>query len=56
MPERTLVQKESEFESIASRMIEKYPNGYLTDIEIGWPCKSAIRATGSNGLDLDRPR
>jgi hypothetical protein len=37
-------------ESIASRLIEKYPQGYLTDIEIGWPCGIAIRAP-KDGLD-----
>jgi hypothetical protein len=36
-PEETL-------ESIAIRMIEKYPNGHITDIEVGWPCRSGIRA------------
>jgi hypothetical protein len=36
-PEETL-------ESIATRMIEKYPEGHITDIEVGWPCRSGIRA------------
>jgi hypothetical protein len=53
MPERTLVQEENEFESIAKSMIEKYPGGYLTGIEVGWPCKSAIRAPVA-GLDTPR--
>jgi hypothetical protein len=39
-----------EFESIAARMIKKYPAAHLTDIEVGWPCKSAIRAPVA-GLD-----
>ena len=42
MSENTIF--EEELESIAIRMIEKYPNGYITDIEVGWPCRSGIRA------------
>ena len=38
------------FESTAARMIEKYPEGRITDIEVGWPCRSAIRAP-VRGLD-----
>jgi hypothetical protein len=50
MPERTLVQEENGFEAIAVRMIEKYPEGHITEIEIGWPCRSGIRAP-VRGLD-----
>jgi len=53
MSERTLVQEEKDLESIAARMIEKYPAGYLTQIVVGWPCKSAIRAPVA-GLDTPR--
>jgi len=42
MSETTICDKE--LESIAKSMIEKYPNGHLTQIEVGWPCRSGIRA------------
>ena len=48
MSEKTICDKE--LESIAKSMIEKYPNGHLTRIEVGWPCRSGIRAP-VGGLD-----
>ena len=33
------------YESIAARMIAAYPEGHITEIEVGWPCRSGIRAT-----------
>jgi len=50
MSEINQIEADNGFESIAVRMIEKYPNGYLTEIEIGWPCRSGIRAP-VRGLD-----
>jgi hypothetical protein len=44
MSDETTAQGENDFESIAARMIEKYPEGHITEIEIGWPCRSGIRA------------
>jgi hypothetical protein len=51
MSETTICDKE--LESIAKSMIEKYPNGHLTQIEVGWPCRSGIRAP-VGGLDTPR--
>jgi hypothetical protein len=53
MSEQNSINTENGFESIAQSMIERYPGGYLTDIEVGWPCKSAIRAPVA-GLDTPR--
>jgi len=51
MFEKTICDKE--LESIAKSMIEKYPNGHLTQIEVVWPCRSGIRAS-VGGLDTPR--
>jgi hypothetical protein len=50
MSENNQIGADNGFESIASRMIEKWPRGHITAIEIGWPCKSTIRAPVA-GLD-----
>ena len=50
MNEKKAIETDNDFESIASRMIEKYPEGHITEIEIGWPCRSGIRAP-VRGLD-----
>lgn len=43
----------NEFSEMAAKYAAKYPNGYLTEIEIGFPCKCAIRAP-VRGLDSPR--
>ena len=49
MSERTI-----ELESLAARLIEKYPGGYLSEIEVAWPhCGMAIRVP-LRGLDTPR--
>lgn len=42
-----------EMEELAARLIERFPDGYLTEIESGQPCKMAIRAP-LRGLDTPR--
>jgi hypothetical protein len=37
-------------EALADHLAKKYPNGYVTEPEIGWPCEVAIRDI-RNGLD-----
>ena len=44
MSENNSIETDNGFESIASRMIAKYPEGHITEIEVGWPCRSGIRA------------
>ena len=44
------IETDNTLESIASRMIAKYPDGHITEIEVGWPCRSGIRAP-VRGLD-----
>ncbi len=45
MSERTIFEAQKELESLAERLIEKYPGGYLSEIEVAWPhCGIAIRA------------
>jgi hypothetical protein len=44
MSENNQNETDNGFESIAVRMIEKYPEGHITEIEVGWPCRSGIRA------------
>ena len=44
MFDKTTVQEDNGFESIAARLIAKYPEGHITEIEVGWPCRSGIRA------------
>jgi len=44
MSENNSIEADNGYESIAARMIEKYPEGHITEIEIGWPCRSGIRA------------
>lgn len=41
-------------ESVAAELIDKYPTGYLSEIEIGWPCGMAVRAPNADGLDTPR--
>lgn len=42
-----------EMEELAARLIERFPSGYLTPIEVGSPCKMAVRAP-LRGLDTPR--
>jgi len=43
----------TEMETLAATLIAKYPNGYLSEIEIGWPCGIAIRSP-LHGMDSPR--
>lgn len=45
---------DDELETLASRLIEKYPAGFLSEIEIGWPCAIAIRVPEGGCLDTPR--
>lgn len=45
---------EEDLESIAAKLIEKYPTGFLSEIEIGWPCGIAIRVPEGGCLDTPR--
>lgn len=45
---------EEDLKSLAAQLIERYPMGYLSEIEIGWPCGIAIRAPNADGLDSPR--
>jgi len=45
--------KAEELESQASRLLAKYPGGYCSEIEVGFPCKMAIRSP-LRGLDTPR--
>jgi hypothetical protein len=55
MTERT--NQTMELESIARDLVNKYPSGYLADgIEMGWPCKMAIRVPEVNRPTIDTPR
>ncbi len=40
-------------ESVAAELIQKYPEGRLSEIEISWPCAIAVRAP-VDGLDTPR--
>lgn len=54
MSERTTLEAQRELESLAAKLIEKYPQGYLAGIEIAWPhCQMALRAP-LRGLDSPR--
>jgi hypothetical protein len=50
MDENNTIEADNGFESIAARMIATYPEGHLTQIEVGFPCRSGIRAT-RGGID-----
>lgn len=45
---------EEDLKSLATELIKRYPMGYLSEIEIGWPCGIAIRAPNADGLDSPR--
>lgn len=54
MSERTILEAQKELESLAARLIEKYPDGHLSEIEVAMPhCGIAIRAP-VKGLDTPR--
>ena len=53
MSEKNSIETDNDFGSIAESMIRKYPEGHLTQIEVGWPCRSGIRAPVA-GLDTPR--
>jgi len=54
MSERTILEAQNELESLASRLIDKYPGGYLSEIEVAMPqCGIAIRGA-LRGLDTPR--
>jgi hypothetical protein len=49
--------QEIELESLALDLIAKYPSGYLAKgIEMGWPCKMAIRVPEPGRPAIDTPR
>ena len=50
MSENNSINTDNGFESIAARLVSKYPEGHITEIEVGWPCRSGIRAP-VRGLD-----
>jgi hypothetical protein len=45
--------KADELELLAERLIAKYPGGYCSEIEVGFPCKMAIRSP-LRGLDTPK--
>lgn len=45
---------EEDLETLAARLIEKYPTGFLSEIEVGWPCTIAIRVPEGGCLDTPR--
>lgn len=45
---------EEDLKSLAAELIERYPMGYLSEIEVGWPCGIAVRAPNADGLDSPR--
>ena len=50
----TTTNDQHELESLAAKLIEKYPGGYLSEIEVSMPCCGvAVRAPLH---DLDTPR
>ena len=54
MSERTIVEAQNELESLAIRLIDKYPGGYLSEIEVSMSrCGIAVRAPLC-GLDTPR--
>ena len=53
MSENNSIEADNGFESIAARMIATYPEGHLTQIEVGFPCRSGIRAL-VGGIDTPR--
>jgi hypothetical protein len=53
MSEKNTIETDNGFESIVARMVRQYPEGHITEIEVGWPCRSAIRAPVA-GLDTPR--
>jgi len=54
MSERTTLEAQNELESLAAKLIAKYPDGYLSEIEVAQShCGMAIRAPLH---DLDSPR
>ena len=44
MNENNQIEADNGFESIAARLVSKYPEGHITQIEVGFPCRSGIRA------------
>ncbi len=44
---------EEDLKSFAAELLGRYPEGHLSEIEIGWPCTIAIRAPVA-GLDTPR--
>jgi len=37
MSERTILEAQNEIESLAAKLIDKYPDGYLSEIEVSMP-------------------
>lgn len=40
--------------ALAQQLIAKYPTGFLSEIEVGWPCAIAIRVPEGGCLDTPR--
>lgn len=41
-------------EALVQQLIAKYPTGFLSEIEVGWPCAIAIRVPEGGCLDTPR--
>lgn len=41
-------------EALAQQLITKYPIGFLSEIEVGWPCVIAVRVPEGGCLDTPR--
>lgn len=41
-------------EALAQQLIAKYPIGFLSEIEVGWPCAIAVRVPEGGCLDTPR--
>ena len=54
MSERNLFEAQNELKSLAARLIDKYPSGYLSEIEVSMShCGIVVRAP-LHGLDTPR--
>lgn len=45
---------EEDLETKVAELIKKYPTGFLSEIEVGWPCAIAIRVPEGGCLDTPR--